>query len=105
MLAASAPALLRFLLAGQWSVVAGWLLCSAFVPALALACGVWSGSAKFFEVLYLFLWYTGPMQKVALLDYTGVATPRPPGLWLAYLGLTIGAFALSWVGRARQVRG
>jgi len=105
MLAASAPALVRFLLAGQWSLVAGWLLCSAFVPALALACGVWSGSAKFFEVLYLFLWYTGPMQKVAPLDYTGVAAPRTPGLWAAYLGLTIGAFALAWVGRARQVRG
>jgi len=105
MLAASAPALLRFLATGQWSAVAGWLLCSAFVPALALACGVWSGSARLFEVLYLFLWYTGPMQRVAPLDYTGVAAPRTAGLWAAYLGLTLGAFALAWVGRARQVRG
>jgi hypothetical protein len=105
MFAAGAPALLRFLLSGQWTVVGGWLLCSAFVPALALACGVWSGSAKLFEVLYLFLWYAGPMQRIAPLDYTGVAAPRTQGLWVAYLGLTVGAFALAWVGRARQVRG
>ena len=45
----------------------GFIVVSACVPALALAFGVWSGSSRFFEVLYLFLWYIGPMHAVAAL--------------------------------------
>ena len=105
MLVAGAPAVLRLLFAGETSAMLGWLFAAAFVPALALACGVWTGSAKFFEVIYLFLWYVGPMHRVAELDYTGVTTPRGATLWLAYVGTTLGLFVLAWSGRARQTRG
>ena len=103
-LVAGAPALLRLGLAGQIPPVLGWLLAAAFVPALALACGVWTGSAKFFEVLYLFLWYIGPMHHVAEVDYTGVTADRSPGLWLLFGALSLGLFALAWLGRSRQAR-
>ena len=104
MLVAGAPALVRMGLAGELQPVLGWVLAAAFVPALALACGVWTGSAKFFEVLYLFLWYIGPMHRVAEVDYTGVTVGRPPGLWLLYGVLSLGLFALAWWGRSRQAR-
>ena len=105
MLLAGAPAMLRLLYAGETPAVLGWLLSAAFVPALALACGVWTGSAKFFEVIYLFLWYVGPMHKVAEADYTGVTTARGTTLWLIYIGVSLVLFVLAWSGRSRQVRG
>src|SRR5204863_2225328 len=65
----------RFLLAGDMPAFASWLAGAAFIPALALALGVWTGSGKFFEVLYLLLWYAGPLNRVAELDYMA-ATPQ-----------------------------
>ena len=35
-----------------------------FIPSLALALGAWSNNSKVFEVLYVSLWYIGPMNKV-----------------------------------------
>jgi hypothetical protein len=105
MVLAGAPALVRMALASELAYAGGWLLGAAFVPALALALGVWTGSAKFFEVLYLFLWYVGPMHHVALFDYTGVSAPRTAALWLAYAAATVALMALAWIGRSRQVRG
>ena len=104
MLALGSTAMLRLALAGHAPVVAGWVLASFTVPALALALGVWTGSGKFFEVLYLFLWYIGPMHHVAELDYTGVTAPRSSMLWIVYTAATVLLFIAAWVGRSRQVR-
>ncbi len=105
MLLAGAPAVLRFAAAGEWSAVAGWALGAAIVPALALCCGIWSRGRTLFEVLFLFAWYVGPMQRIAWMDYTGVTTPRAPEIWLFYGAATAGLLALAAVGRARQARG
>ena len=104
MVAAGAPALVRLSLANEFVPVLGWLLGAAFVSGLAFASGAWTGSAKFFEVGYLFLWYVGPMHKVAELDYTGVTTARSPLLWFAYGGAAAVLLVLGWSGRARQLR-
>lgn len=104
-LALGAPGMLRLALAGQWPAVVGWALGSLFVPALALALGTWTGGSKFFEVLLLFAWYTGPMHRIAGLDWTGVTAPRPPLVWAAFAALTAGLLAAAWAGRARRVRG
>jgi hypothetical protein len=55
------------------SRLAAWLIAAAFVPALALSAGVVSGGRRLFEVLYILLWYVGPMNRGADLDYTGLA--------------------------------
>jgi hypothetical protein len=96
---------LRLLVAGHAGLAAGWLFGSAFVSALALALGTWTGGSKFFEVLVLFAWYVGPMHHIAELDYTGVTAARPPALWLAYTAVLAGLLAAAWAGRARRVRG
>lgn len=99
-----AIAMLRLALSGQAEVAAGWLFGGAFVSALALALGAWTGGAKFFEVLLLFAWYVGPMHHIAELDYTGVTIARTPQQWAAF-GLGLAALlALAWLGRARRVQ-
>ena len=104
MLIAGAPALVRLAWVGETGPALGWLLGAAFVPALALASGVWTGSAKLFEVLYLSLWYVGPMHKLAELDYTVATTARSPVLWLVYGGASLVLFMAAWLGRSRQMR-
>jgi hypothetical protein len=47
---------LRLLAAGDLSGLAAWLAGALFVPSLALALGVWSGTSKLFEGLYTTLW-------------------------------------------------
>jgi hypothetical protein len=52
-------------LAGIEGVFAG----AVFVPTLAIACGALSGTTRLFEILYLVLWYVGPMNRTTF-DFT-----------------------------------
>ena len=104
-LAAGSGALARFALTGQWAGVAALLVAAVFIPSLALAIGIWSGSAKLFEVLYLMLWYLGPMNRIPPLDYLGATQPESGmGPVIGFLGLTIVLAALALIGRSRQLR-
>ncbi|MGH7599470.1 MAG: hypothetical protein ACREOI_24205 [bacterium] len=96
---------IRFLIAGEWQGVLAWFAGVLFIPTLALACGVWSGSSKLFEVIYTLLWYIGPLNRVLALDFMGatneaVATGAP----LIYFLCTITLFVLAVVGRKRQLQ-
>ena len=92
----------RFLLAGEtaalFSLVAGLL----FIPSLALALGVWTGTSKAFEVVYAVFWYLGVLNDVLELDYSGL---HASGNWPIYLLLSVGLFLLALLGRQRQLRG
>lgn len=70
-LAAGAGVGLRCLAAGAFGALAAWLAGAAFIPALALVLGTWSGSSKVFEAVYTVLWYVGPMQPTPPLDFMG----------------------------------
>lgn len=98
-------AAVRLLLAGQFSGMLAWSAGALFVPALALALGVWSGTSKVFEALYTTLWYIGPLNGVPGFDFTGGAsgalTVRYALVHLALSGaLLLGAL----LGRRRQLR-
>jgi len=54
---------------GALAVVCG----CGFVAALALACGILSGGSRLFEGLYVALWYAGPLNKTATIDFAGVS--------------------------------
>jgi hypothetical protein len=75
-----------------------------FIPSLALTCGVWTGSAKLFEILYLIVWYIGPMNKLPWLDYLS-SSPRSleTGMPVAFLFITLILIALGVGGRIRQL--
>jgi hypothetical protein len=96
---------LRLGLAGDLRGLLGWCVGGLFIPSLALALGVWSGSSKAFEALYVVLWYLGPAHATPGLDFMGVsaATARGPvsGWFLGAAGLLLG---LAFVGRWRQLR-
>jgi hypothetical protein len=66
--------------AGIEGVVAG----AIFVPSLALACGALSGTTRLFEIVYLVLWYVGPLNRT-MFDFTAGA--NAPGFAVASLAL------------------
>ena len=71
-----------------------------FIPSLALASGVWSGTSKLFEILYMALWYIGPLNHaVPELDFIGTTSNGYPGL---FIPLSIVLILAAFLGRARQ---
>ena len=100
----SAGFAIRRAFSGQWAALAAWAAGALFIPSLALALGVWSGSSRAFEVIYALLWYVGPLNGVPVLDYMGVTPEAAAGqVWPGYL-LAAGVLAgLAVLGR-RWVR-
>ncbi len=97
---------LRWLLAGETQLLAQWLVGALFIPSLALALGVWSGSSKAFEILYLMLWYLGPLQGVPELDFIGAAPQSfAMGTHQTFLAATLLLLGIAVPGRLRQLRG
>ena len=82
-----------------------WIAGAAFLPSLALALGVWSGTSKPFEGILTAMWYIGPINRVSGIDYTGSSNgPQMTHDAVMYLVaaaiLVIAAIAL----RSRQIR-
>jgi hypothetical protein len=96
---------LRLLLARDSAGLAAWAGGALFIPTLALALGVWSTSSKLFEVIYTLLWYIGPANQTAPLDYMGATgVSSRSGTPLVFLTCTLILGALALVGRKRQIR-
>jgi len=94
----------RVALDGDSGALAAWAIGALFVPAMALALGVWTGSGKFFEVAYTTLWYLGPINHVPQLDYTGAtASPERAAITAGFVVATAALLALSFVGRKNQL--
>ena len=93
-------ALLRLGLAGEWISFTALLVGLLFIPSLALALGVWTGTSKAFEVVYAVFWYLGVLNDVLELDYSGL---HASGSWPAYLLLSLALFFLAVYGRKRQL--
>jgi uncharacterized membrane protein YidH (DUF202 family) len=95
---------IRLLLARDSAGLAAWTVGALFIPTLALALGVWSGSGKLFEVAYMLLWYVGPLNQVAPLDYMGATAGSPrSGTPLVFLLCTFILGVLALAGRKRQI--
>ncbi len=104
-LAFAAPVMLRLGLAGDTTGIAAVASGVVFVPSMALAFGVWSGSGKLFEVLYLALWYMGPMNRVPMLDFIGVSSETAAhGAGKGFAAAAIALSALAVLGRRHQLR-
>ncbi len=88
---------LVFLINGDLTSLAGWVGAVIFIPALALALGVFSSGSRVFEVVYLLWWYMGPFQKTPWVDFTSGAPQF-------YLLVAAGLLLLAAFWRGRQVR-
>jgi hypothetical protein len=96
---------LRLLLAGEWAHLLGWAVAGLFIPTMALALGVWSGTSRAFEGLYVAWWYIGPLQGTPGLDFMALSQRAlDAGLPLRYLSATVVLIAVALLGRWRQVR-
>ena len=96
---------LRLLLTGDVRGLLAWLVGAVFIPTLALALGVCSGTGKPFEILYTLLWYVGPMHAIPQVDFMGsapaTAATQYPLIYLVLTGI-FGVLALA--GRKRQLQ-
>lgn len=92
---------IRLLVAGDRIGLLAWVACSAFVPSLALALGVWSGTSKTFEALYTVWWYVGPAHQIPGLDFLGSSpeSARPQ----LFLGLTAALIVAAYMGRRAKL--
>ncbi len=92
----------RLAAAGDARGALAWAAACAFIPSLALALGSWSGSTRLFEIAYLSLWYIGPINHAAGLDFMGVtAAARAAGSGWLWLGLAAVLLAAGIAGRRR----
>jgi len=96
--------LVRLLAARDGIGASAWVVGALFIPTLALALGVWSGSSKMFEVIYTLLWYVGPANRVPGFDFMGVTASGGFGVPRVFLALTLALAALSVSGRKRQLQ-
>jgi phosphatidylserine synthase len=72
-----------------------------FILSLVLASGVWSGTGRLFEVLYVFILHIGPLHHIPAKGFIGLTSTSRPEFFLP-LSLALIAFAIP--GRVRQIR-
>lgn len=86
---------LNLLFARDLPGLAAWAAGALFIPALALALGVATGSRKFFEALYTGWWYIGPLHHIRKLDFMGTtaASSTAVGYAVAAVALVLAAYA------------
>ena len=65
----------RAVIEGDGSVLFAWAVAVLFIPTLAMALGVLSGSRKLFEVIYVFIWYVGPINNLPVRENGPRHTP------------------------------
>jgi len=96
---------LRLLLASEWAGLLGFVVGAVFISSLALALGVWSGTSKLFEALYIIWWYIGPLHHDRNLDF--MFTSAQSFSWNVlrfYLVAAFLLFAIALLGRRRQIQ-
>jgi hypothetical protein len=117
-LIAGSGVIVRLILANDWNAILSVVVAAAFIPAAALALGIWSGGSKLFEVAYLLIWTLGPMNQMMAslgfplvvdqflaLDYIGSSDAAiSEGMPLYYAVFTILLLVIALAGRKRQLR-
>ena len=95
----------RFVLMGDWSDLLALVVGATFVPALALAAGIWTGNSRLFEVVFVVLWYIGAINRVSALDFMGVTSSAITMQMPVVYGMAaVALLFLSFVGRRRQLQ-
>ena len=82
-----------------------WIAGAAFLPSLALALGVWSGTSKPFEGILTAMWYIGPMNRVSGIDYTGSSNGSTATRYaVMYIVIAAVLLAAAALVRSHQIR-
>ncbi len=97
---AGSGALVKFLTLGDTHNLIDWLVGAMFIPSLALAFGILTGSSKTFEIVFV-VWMYLILQRVPSLDFMGI-TPNSP--WQMYLTFSFALIAISALARQFQLK-
>jgi hypothetical protein len=92
-------AFVKIVLAGETLRLLGWLTGVLFIPSLALACGVLTGSSKAFEVLFV-LWLYLIFQQISFFDFAGLI---PNSSWYYYALVAVVLVAMAVLARRWQL--
>jgi hypothetical protein len=92
-------------IAGDFVTLGAISVGACFVPALALASGIWLETSRVFEVVFLSMWYLGPMNGVYSLDFVA-AHPETvaEGIPLWFAAVTVALLVAAVLGRKRQLQ-
>lgn len=90
----------RLLVEEQWGSLLGLLVAAVFVPTFALACGIWSRGSRTFEILYLSLWFLGPLNHMPVLNFMDLGDARLPFI---YSLATVVLYAAAVLGRRLEL--
>ena len=103
MLLLAMPVGLRVLLSGNLYSVYAISVGALFIPALAIASGILTGSSKLFEVIFTIMVY-GILNNVPFFDFIG-AIEKSGEMGMAHyiLAITSGLIILAFSGRKRQI--
>jgi hypothetical protein len=88
---------LRLLVSGDRHGLFAWFASALFIPSLALALGVLSGTSKPFEAIYTMWWYLGPLNRAPGLDF--VANTSGASTTVYYFAFAAALVALAYFGR------
>ena len=91
---------LHLIIARDFIGLTAWATGAIFIPALALALGVASGTRKFFEALYTAWWYIGPLHHIRKLDFMGTTPESSTPAQFLIAATVLVVVAYSW----RRVR-
>ncbi|MOA51561.1 hypothetical protein D3C78_1747240 [compost metagenome] len=98
--------LIRLILEGDFDHLVLTIASSILIPSLALAFGVLTGTSRTFEVLYMILWYMGPLNKMTVLDFLGGSDDglNAWGMSTLYVSVSIGLLILAYALRSRLLQ-
>lgn len=97
-------AAINFLLHDQITNLTAWMIAVFLVPSFALMSGVWTGSSKVFEVIYLVTWYVGIANRLPALDFIGLTPEAVVFRYPAWVMSILAACILSaFLGRSQKL--
>ena len=96
---------LRALITGDIVYFGSLLLTVLFIPTLALTLGTLSGSNKLFEIVYMVIWYLGPLNKLPHLDFAGTTSESLNlGIPTIFLYITIVMIPVAFLARRQRLK-
>jgi hypothetical protein len=102
MILLSAGFILRFIYAGEVLALVHLLGFIILLPTLTMLFTLWFGTSKFFELGYLLLWMSGPINQASQVDFIGVTKTYSAmvNTWIAVI-ISIVLVALTLAKRAK----
>lgn len=104
--------LIRLMIEGDLEHLGYWVSAVILIPSFALASGVLTKTNRTFEILYMIIWYLGPLNKMPFLDFLGSKSAEGMfqiggielnswAMSLIYIMISLGLLSLAYASRNR----